>query len=155
MWPTILGLLALGALLLFTEVFIPGLIVGACGVVSLIAAVVLSYVHYGVQAGTWLLVALLIAGSVALVAWLRFLPGSWVGRRWTLHAVGAGIAEPPRDELLAATGHALTTLRPAGAALLGSRRVDVVAESEMIEAGEPVRVVRVEGTRVVVRRVEA
>jgi len=41
-------------------------------------------------------------------------------------------------------------LRPAGMALINGRRVDVVTEGAMIERDTPVRVVAVEGMRVVV-----
>jgi membrane-bound serine protease (ClpP class) len=55
-----------------------------------------------------------------------------------------------RDELVGATGIALTDLRPAGAARVGEERLDVVADSDWIPAGTPVRVVRAEGYRHVV-----
>jgi membrane-bound serine protease (ClpP class) len=38
-------------------------------------------------------------------------------------------------------------------AQLGDDRFDVITEGEYIEAGEPVKVVRVEGRKIVVRRV--
>jgi membrane-bound serine protease (ClpP class) len=60
-------------------------------------------------------------------------------------------AEKP--ELLQQTGTAFTQLRPAGTALINGRRVDVVTEGQLIERGTPVRVVAVEGMRVVVRAV--
>ena len=153
MWPAISGLLALGALLLLIEVFIPGMIVGICGVLSLIAAVVLCYVHHGAEAGNWLLLAVLVAGAFFFGWWLRYVPRSWFARRWTLTAAIEGKMEDAGGgTLLDATGEAITTLRPAGAALIGARRVDVVAAGEQIDAGERVRVIRVEGARVVVRR---
>jgi membrane-bound serine protease (ClpP class) len=55
-----------------------------------------------------------------------------------------------RSELLGASGVAVTDLRPAGVAKIGDERVDVVADSEWIEAGTPVRVIRSEGYRQVV-----
>jgi membrane-bound serine protease (ClpP class) len=56
-----------------------------------------------------------------------------------------------RPELLEKTGTALTPLRPAGTAVIDGKRVDVVTEGQMIERGTPVRVIAVEGMRVVVR----
>jgi membrane-bound serine protease (ClpP class) len=56
-----------------------------------------------------------------------------------------------KPELLNQTGSALTNLRPAGTAIINDRRVDVVTEGAMIERGTPVKVVAVEGMRVVVR----
>ncbi|MDA1190686.1 MAG: hypothetical protein O3A46_03265, partial [Candidatus Poribacteria bacterium] len=55
--------------------------------------------------------------------------------------------------LLGVNGVALTTLRPAGTAEIDSERVDVVSEGAFIPAQTRVRVVQVEGGRVVVRPV--
>ena len=48
-------------------------------------------------------------------------------------------------------GQALTQLRPSGTALIDGRRVDVVTEGGIVERGSSIRVVHVEGNRVVVR----
>ena len=44
-------------------------------------------------------------------------------------------------------------LRPAGIAEIDGRRIDVVSDGEMIEPSVTVRVIQVEGNRVVVERV--
>jgi membrane-bound serine protease (ClpP class) len=81
---------------------------------------------------------------------MRFLPDSRLARRFISHqTIGNVDAEKP--ELLDKTGTALTTLRPSGTALIDGRRVDVVTEGSMIERGTPIRVVAIEGLRVVVR----
>ena len=56
-----------------------------------------------------------------------------------------------RPELVGQSGTALTQLRPSGTALLHGKRVDVVTEGGLIEKGADVKVVAVEGLRVVVR----
>ncbi|MCL5290324.1 MAG: NfeD family protein, partial [Firmicutes bacterium] len=61
---------------------------------------------------------------------------------------------PELEKLLGQQGVAATPLRPAGAALIDGKRVDVVTEGEFIMPGTPVLVVMVEGTRVVVKAVE-
>ena len=48
------------------------------------------------------------------------------------------------------TGRTLTPLRPAGLVEIDGRRIDVVADSEFLDAGVEVRVCEVEGNRVVV-----
>ena len=53
--------------------------------------------------------------------------------------------------MLHQTGTAFTQLRPCGTALINGRRVDVVTEGSLIEKGTPVKVVALEGMRVVVR----
>jgi membrane-bound serine protease (ClpP class) len=55
--------------------------------------------------------------------------------------------------LINQTGSAYTILRPSGKATIGDQRVDVVTEGAMIDKGTPIRVVTVEGNRVVVREI--
>jgi membrane-bound serine protease (ClpP class) len=51
------------------------------------------------------------------------------------------------------TGVALTQLRPSGTAKINGQRVDVVTEGALIERGTAVKVVVVEGARIVVREI--
>ncbi|MGL4420085.1 MAG: NfeD family protein, partial [Gemmataceae bacterium] len=55
--------------------------------------------------------------------------------------------------LLGAIGTAMTTLRPAGMAQFGEQYLDVVTDGGYISAGTRVRVIEVEGTRIVVKEV--
>lgn len=146
----IIALLVLGAVLLFLETLLPGLIAGILGFLCLVAAVVLGYQNYGYQTGT-LLLAGVIAGLLAGVwAWLKFFPESRVARKFISDQT-VGELGVDRPELLNAVGEALTPLRPSGTARINGQRVDVVAEAGLIERGTPVKVVAVEGARVVVR----
>lgn len=49
-------------------------------------------------------------------------------------------------------GVALTALRPAGAVKIGSERVDVVTEGDFIAPGDKVKVIKVDGSSVIVRK---
>jgi membrane-bound serine protease (ClpP class) len=48
-------------------------------------------------------------------------------------------------------GETITRLRPAGKALFGGRRVDVITQGQMVDDGRAVEVIEVAGNRVVVR----
>jgi membrane-bound serine protease (ClpP class) len=50
-------------------------------------------------------------------------------------------------------GEAATDLRPAGTVVVDGKRLDVVTAGELIARGSKVKVVKVEGNRVVVRAV--
>ncbi|HUT32615.1 MAG TPA: NfeD family protein [Planctomycetota bacterium] len=65
-----------------------------------------------------------------------------------------GTAESELSPLVGKEGIAHSELRPAGVAFIGSRRVDVVTEGSLIPANTRIRVVTVEGNRVVVRKVQ-
>jgi len=57
------------------------------------------------------------------------------------------------DHLLGATGVTTTPLLPSGKALFGDQMVDVIADGEVVERNQSVRVVEVRGNRVLVRQV--
>lgn len=57
---------------------------------------------------------------------------------------------PPLTHLLGQSGKALTPLRPGGAAMIGADRMDVVTEGKFVDAHTVIKVIRVEGSRVVV-----
>jgi membrane-bound serine protease (ClpP class) len=54
--------------------------------------------------------------------------------------------------LIGQTGTAATPLRPSGTILVAGHRVDAITAGEFLEPGTPVRIVRAEGSGVIVRR---
>jgi len=63
---------------------------------------------------------------------------------------GLGIPDQALTALVGRTGKAATVLRPAGVMDVDGERIDVVTEGEFVELGTPVRVLYVQGNRVVV-----
>ena len=55
------------------------------------------------------------------------------------------------NKLLGHTGEVITTMRPVGLCEFDGRKIHCVAESEYLEKGERVRVVRIEGAQPTVR----
>ncbi len=154
-----------GIILLFLEIFvIPGFgVAGVLGIVAILAGLILSLVGIGdtsaaVLMATQRVIFSLLLALVASLVMLRFLPRLPFGRRLILEAsLGAGHqhgSAPDSDLLwLGKKGRTTSPLRPAGIAEIEGRRVDVVSEGEMIDAGESVEVTRVDGNRIVVRRI--
>jgi membrane-bound serine protease (ClpP class) len=143
-------LLVLGVVLLLLETILPGMIAGIAGTGCLLAGIVVAYRELGVSAGHYVLLGVLagLVGGFAL--WAKYFPGSRFARVFVSKGeVGNVGAEQP--QLLGQTGVALTHLRPSGIATLNGRRVDVVTEGPFIERGTPVKVIDIEGLRVVVR----
>ena len=58
-----------------------------------------------------------------------------------------------KSKFLGATGVCVTDLRPAGTININGEPVDVVTEGSFIKAGESVKVINVDGSRVLVRQV--
>lgn len=146
----------LGLLAIFLEIFvIPGFgMAGIIGMGMVIWGVFLSSTS-PVQAVISLSVAAL--GSVVLL----YVMVKVLGRRgmWNRVILGTrldsqtGYSAPKKglDKYQDAEGFAVTPLRPAGAAEIMGDRVDVVTEGGFVPAGSPVRVVLIEGGRIVVR----
>lgn len=146
----VVTLLVVGAILLLLETILPGMVAGVVGGCCLIAGVILGYVQLGAAAGTWILAGT-VAGVIAgFIIWARVFPHTRIGRKFISQGVTGEIgAEKP--ELLHQTGTAFTQLRPCGTALINGHRVDVVTEGSLIEKDTPIKVVALEGMRVVVR----
>jgi membrane-bound serine protease (ClpP class) len=103
------------------------------------------------------LVVALVFLTVVVVLVLR-----WSARRASggglvlSDSLGAtGIPSFQPAELIGQRGVVLTPLRPAGTAMFGKRRLDVVTEATFVPPGATVEVTAVEGSRVVVRQVSA
>jgi membrane-bound serine protease (ClpP class) len=157
-------LLGGGLALLAVEVFVlPGFgIAGIAGLAAVGSSIFLSLVprmaapaDYGTAAAVLSMVGIV----VILIGWalLRHLPRSGRFARSGLllgestSREGGYSSATVRPELVGASGVAVTDLRPSGTVRIGDERLDVVAESDFIQAGTPVRVVRAEGYRHVVR----
>ena len=146
----IITLIVTGAILLFLEILLPGLIAGIIGFVCLIAAVVLGYRDFGYQLGSVILGVVLVGLVIGVWWWLKFFPESRIAKS-LISQSSTGELGVARPELLNGTGVALSQLRPSGTATINGQRVDVVTEGGLIERGAAIKVVAVEGARIVVR----
>ncbi len=149
---TVVILILVGAALLLLETVLPGMIAGIIGFGCLVAGVAMAYVDFDTRTANFVLLAVVVGLVAGTACWLKFFPDSRVARLFiSQRTVGEIGAEKP--ELLNQNGTALTPLRPSGAASINGKRVDVITEGPFVERGSPVKVVAVEGMRVVVRAV--
>jgi len=143
-----------GLVLLAVELFTPGFgIFGLAGIAAFLGAIFLAAPSAGLA---WrYLMWTTIASAFVLFAAIRAISKRGLGKVLTLRdtAKGWSAQAEDRSRLVGREGVSLTVLRPAGTAVFGDQRLDVVTEGEFVPAGVPVKVVRVEGTRIVVRSV--
>ncbi len=165
-WELILFVLGVGLLLVELFVF-PGFgIAGLSGLalvvfslgVSLIGNVGLDFPSLeAVGSAVWTLAITMVLLVVMLVMGARWLPQSSRFNQLVLApelGSAAGFTSAATDDTLnGQVGKALTTLRPAGIAMINDRRIDVMTAGEYIEKGADIRVVRVRGSRVEVREI--
>lgn len=149
----ILVLGGVGFFLVLVEMFLPGGVLGVLGGILLLAAIVTGYAQLGAFGGTVTFAVIAFVCTVGFVVWMNAFPKTAVGRKLILaQNLDRGDERPAEHALIGKEGVAQTPLRPAGKALVDGVRIDVVAESGFVDAGDPVSVVLVEGARVVVRK---
>jgi len=151
------------ALLVIEFVVIPGFgIVGILGLIAVATGLAMSMVGAGnaPEFITMTIIRVMLSLGVAIVVTLvlmRLSPRLSIGRRLVLDtklSTGTGYeSAPPSDHrLLGKVGKVSTPLHPAGIADFDGERVDVISEGEAIDVDSIIKVVKVDGNRVVVRR---
>jgi membrane-bound serine protease (ClpP class) len=151
------------ALLAIELVVIPGFgIVGILGLIAIATGLVMSMVGAGnaPQFIMMTIIRVMVSIAIAIVITLglmKLTPRLSFGRRLVLDtklSTGTGFeSAPPSDHrLLDKIGKVSSPLHPAGIADFDGERVDVVSEGEAIDVGSIIKVVKVDGNRVVVRR---
>lgn len=143
-----------GLVFLMIEMFVPGFgIFGGLGILSLILCIVF-------QAGSVLeaLIMVLIIGAIVSLLWflvLRSLKKGLIYKSFVLKDTAdkeqGFVSNADYSGLLGKRGKSLTVLRPAGIALFGSERTDVVTDGEFIDKGADIEVYEVVGRRILVR----
>ena len=148
----VIGLMVAGLILLAIEIFVlPGF--GVVGVLGVGAAIGSTYLAYVELSPTFAAIAV-AAGVVSGLVMMWLLPKTRLGRSMVLTTQTLGTSANPDLVLLVdREGVALTPLRPSGSIEIDGQPVDVVTDGEYIERGSRVRVVLVEGHRVVVESI--
>ncbi|QDU59776.1 hypothetical protein Pan216_06080 [Planctomycetes bacterium Pan216] len=155
-------LLVVGVLIVFIELFIPS--AGLLFIASSVCILGSLYFAFQVGVGTGFLFVVTIFGLILILP--RLLIRIWrntpIGKRMFLESPSDDAEEDSDegideryDSLEGAIGRTLTPLRPSGMTELLGQRIDTVTEGVMIEQGEYVRVIAVEGNRVKVRKLTA
>ena len=158
-----IGLLGLGVLLIVLEAFVPsGGILGLCALASAIAGIVFLF-KYDTMWGAIGLLGAVILGPMAFLWAVELLPNTPLGRLM-LGPTNEEIAQQRtqtnkaqtagRDELLDATGLTLTDMRPSGVIEIEGNRHDAIAIGGIIDRNEPIRVTKVDGLTIEVRKGE-
>lgn len=139
----------------FLEVFTPSM--GILTAVALCCAIGSSLIAF--RDGQWtgaIFVGLNAAGmGLSFLAGFKLMPYSPLAHRKSDVEDSTYQPVDPLGFPVGAGGEAFTTLRPGGTALINDRKVDVVAEGGYIEKGTRIRVLRIEGTKVVVEEERA
>jgi len=145
-------LLIAGLMLIGAEVFIPGGVLGLIGGLALFGAVIIAFNIYSATTATFITVGIIMMIGVVIALWIKIFPKTWIGRKMTvsndLHSAKG--TENHLTELLGCEGIAVSPLHPGGYAEINGRRIDVITQGNMIDSNTKIKVVEIEGNRVVV-----
>lgn len=148
-----------GVGLLVVEAFMPGFgLPGISGIVLQVAAIVMTYFNHGAVAALGMTLIILSIIAIAVSMSLRSATkGKLSKSKIILHDVESNEAgyrsTEDLDIFLGHEGLTTTVLRPTGMADFDGVRLNVMSEGEFIPAGMKVQIVRVEGSRILVRTV--
>lgn len=144
----------IGLVMLLLEFFVPGGIVGIIGG----ALIIISLLFAGASV-THMAYSIIIAMFIAVIGMVILM--KFFGKK--LHVFNklvlrdattteeGYVSNTNRIELIGRVGEAVTPLRPAGVIVIDHERIDVVSEGSYIDKGKQVEVIKVEGSRIVVR----
>ena len=148
--------LLLGSGLIVVEVFLPGFgLPGISGVVLVGVGTLLVGMKYGalIAVGVLLVIIALLA---VLISWaLRSAASGSFGRsELFLNEKGDLTSHEDMQAFVGHAGRAMSVLRPAGIGDFDGVRLNVVTEGGFIESGRRIEIVRVAGSRIVVRELQ-
>ena len=141
----------IGLILAVIELFIPGGIVGSIGAIMIISSIILTFIYCSFLHGLFLLGLTIIIFPALILWWLK---------KFTLKTAenaedGYVSNDESLEKFLGKEGVTLTLLRPSGIVSIENKRIDAIADCDIIPANTPIKVVKIEGCRFVVRPINA
>lgn len=150
-------LFGIGVAFVIAELFLPGAIAGIIGLALIIGSILLAggnVVHMGI--------AVLIALTVAIVGMVIIM--KFFGKSMKIFnkiiltdstdTARGYVSNVNRVELIGKLAKSMTPLRPSGTIMLEGERIDAVTEGGYVDPGKVVKIIKVEGSRIVVREVK-
>ena len=149
----------IGIGLMVLEAFMPGFgLPGISGIILEVVAVVLTWMNHGPVAALGMTLIILSILAIAISMSLRSAANGKLSRsKLVLNDTESNEAgyrsTEDLDVFLGKEGVTTTVLRPSGMAEFDGVRLNVVSEGEFIQSGTRVQIVRVEGSRILVRTI--
>ncbi|WP_228409426.1 NfeD family protein [Radiobacillus deserti] len=147
----------IGLVLVVAELFVPGGILGVLGLASIIGALFLSSADIGHMLMS-ISIALLVSLVVFAILFKRIGMEKGIFRHIILQDATKTelgyVSSVSRLDLIGLKGISVTPLRPSGTGLFDGERLDVVTEGGYVQAQSPIRIVKAEGSRIIVRAID-
>ncbi len=155
-----ISLFILGLIAIIVELFVPaGGLIGVLGVGLVISSVISAYTKFGLVIGTIFLLISIIFLPILFVLTFKIFPHTFAGKIFILkdsQKKEQGFTSHDEEKfivVLKKEGITLTPLRPIGLARIDNKKYNVTTTGEFINKEEKIRVIKVEGNKIVVRKV--
>lgn len=145
-----------GLVLLLVEAMIPGFgVAGISGVVLVLTSIVL--ISSSFYQAMLILIGTIAIAILLIVALYKLGYGKGYIKSMILSTEQKNeegyVSGKDNEKYLGMRGTVITPLRSAGTVLIDGKRIDAVSEAEFIDKDTEVEVIKIEGSRIVVKRV--
>jgi membrane-bound serine protease (ClpP class) len=150
-------LFVIGVLLLIAELFLPGGIIGVFGFAAIIGSFFLAsenMIHMGISIIIAFLISIIASIIMVKVLGRRMSIFKKIILRDSTNTEQGYVSNVNRTDLIGKMGTTITQLRPAGKVMVDEEIVDAVSEGSFIQKDQHVKVIKVEGSRIVVRELK-
>ncbi len=144
-----------GIVLIIIEMAVPGFgAFGIGGIIALVAGII--FAAPTPMEGITSLAIAIAAAAILIPILYKLLGGPRLFRRFVLQekeSTEKGYVSKSSEDyeyLIGMTGEAATALRPSGTIIVDNKRIDVLSDGTYLPAGSRVRVIQVEGAKIVV-----
>ena len=143
-------LFTIGLILLIVELFVIGAVIGIIGIILITLSIIILGDNILLMLGN-----VIVALILSIVEWVILVK---IFNRKILkdstNSEAGYRSHDDRSHLVGKTAHTVTDLRPAGIITCDNDRIDAVSDGSFILRNRQVKILEVEGTRVVVREIE-
>ena len=143
-WITVIGLIILGIFLIVAEIiFVPGTtVVGILVLAAMITGFYFGFDYFGAETGWWILTLSMVSSTVILVVTFR-------QRSWERFALKTTNKSKFNEHLVESLkigdeGVTVSALRPIGKADFNDKEYEVKSLGNYLNAGIPVKIIRIE-----------
>ena len=154
------SLFLIGLIAIIIELFVPaGGVIGFIGIGLIVSSIISAYTRFGIIIGTVFLLVGIIFLPILFGISFKIFPHTFAGKIFILkdsQKKEKGFVshdEAKYNIILNKEGTALTPLRPIGLARIDNNKFNVTTTGEFINKNVKIRVIKVEGNKIVVRKV--
>ena len=149
---TIIALIALGLILLFLEIILPGGILGVAAYLIFLAATYLGYQHSPLAGHLTLTASIFICSFSLYYAFFRFHKTQW-GHKLTLFTAPERLElYDAQSKMIGMEGETLCDCRPSGTIIINNKRYNAMSNGEFIKAGSSIEVTGANGNIIIIRQ---